>query len=178
MSLTAIPRANLDEHGLAVLTNLESVIDQGITEIKEISNNLSPHVLTNFGLESAISSFINKINYAGGIHIDFHSNLKIERFGLTVESVLYRTACELINNTIKHAMASNIELRLSKVNNMLFLHYADNGIGFIYDEMKNPESKGMGYYNIFSRLQSINGSMDVETSPGNSFVADICVRLN
>ena len=177
MSLSALSKRDLDEHGKAIADNLENVIDEGITEIKEISNNLSPHILNNFGLASALSAFINKINYAGSIHIDFSTNLAHERFGSNVESVLYRACCELINNTLKHAEAKNIKLKVSKTKDLLVLHYSDDGKGFEYDEVKQSESFGMGYYNIHSRLRSINGQIDIDTAEGKGFTADIYVKL-
>ncbi len=177
MSLSALSKRNLDEHGKAIVDNLEEVIDEGITEIKEISNNLSPHVLNNFGLSSALSAFINKINYAEAIHIDFSTNLIQERFGSNVESILYRAACELINNTLKHAEASNIKLKLTKTKDLLIMHYVDDGKGFLYDDVKQPDTLGMGYYNINSRLASINGQIEIDTAIGKGFTADIYVKL-
>ncbi len=176
MSVSALSFRNPDEHGKAIYNNLMEVINEGIDEIKEISNNLSPHILNDFGLSSALSGFINKINHTGVITIDFATNLKNERFGTTVECVMYRAACELINNTLKHAKASLIHLRLNQVNNMLLMSYSDDGVGFTYEDF-NSESSGMGFYNIRSRLSSSNGYMDIDTSVGNGFKADIYLKL-
>lgn len=177
MSLSALTKGNLDDYGKAVVENLEEVIDQGIREIKEISNNLSPHVLNNFGIASAISTFINKINYNDVIRINFTTNLKQERFSENVESVLYRAVCELINNTIKHAEAKNIDIKLNHINDLLIMNYRDDGKGFMYDEQLQFEAKGMGYYNIRSRLNTINGQIDIETAEGKGLSADIYVKL-
>lgn len=177
MSLSALSKGKLDEYGKSVVENLEEVIDQGIREIKEISNNLSPHVLNNFGLASAISTFINKINYTDVIRINFTTNLNQERFSENVESVLYRAVCELINNTIKHAEAKNIDIKLNHVSNLMIMSYKDDGKGFFYDENQQFDPKGMGYYNIRSRLNSINGQIDIETAEGKGLTADIQVKL-
>jgi signal transduction histidine kinase len=177
MSLSALSKRNLDEYGKAVVDNLEDVIDQGITEIKEISNNLSPHILNNFGLASAISTFCNKINYTDVIKIHFTTNLNQERFAENIESVFYRTVCELINNTIKHAGAGNINIKINHINNILVMNYADDGKGFNYNESTFFDSKGMGYYNIRSRLNSINGQIDIDTAEGKGLSADIYVKL-
>jgi len=177
MSLSALSKRNLDEYGKAVVDNLEDVIDEGITEIKEISNNLSPHVLNNFGLASAISTFINKINYTDVIKIHLTSNLNQERFSENVESVFYRAVCELINNTIKHAGAKNIYIKINHINNLLIMNYSDDGKGFQYDESTLFEAKGMGYYNIRSRLNSINGQIDIDSAEGKGLSADIYVKL-
>jgi signal transduction histidine kinase len=177
MSLSALSKGNLDEYGKAVVKNLEEVIDQGIREIKEISNNLSPHVLNNFGIASAISTFINKINYTDVIRITFTTNLEHERFSENVESVLYRSVCELINNTIKHAEAKIIDIKLNHINDLLIMNYKDDGKGFFYDEKQQFDSKGMGYYNIRSRLNTINGQIDIETAEGKGLTAYIHIKL-
>jgi signal transduction histidine kinase len=177
MSLSALSLRNQDEHGKEIIRNLMEVTDQGISEIKEISNNLSPHILNDFGISSALSSFISKLNSTGVIKVDFETNIDNQRFGSTVENVIYRAACELINNTLKHAKASNIYLKLNNVKNMLLMSYSDNGIGFNPEEL-NADSAGMGYYSIRSRISSCNGQMDIESSVGNGFRADICLKLN
>jgi signal transduction histidine kinase len=177
MSLSALKRRQLDEHGTAIVQNLDNVIDEGISEIKEISNNLSPHILNNFGLPSALSSFINKVALTGTVKIEFDTNLENDRFHANIESVLYRIACELIHNTIKHANASAINLKLNRTNDLLVMHYADNGIGFEYNQELQSDPKGMGYYNIFSRLESVNGQLEVDTAPGKGFQCDIFIKL-
>jgi len=90
------------------------VIEEAIKSIREISNNLSPHILNNFGLNKAMRNFINKINYSDTIQIKFNSNFEDDRFESNTEVVLYRVLCELINNTLKHAEATLISISLEK----------------------------------------------------------------
>lgn len=177
MSISALNKRHLDEHGTAIVQNLNNVIDEGISEIKEISNSLSPHVLNNFGLTSALSNFIEKITSAKIAHIEFTNNLEHQRFHSNIESVLYRIACELIHNSIKHANASLITLKINRTNDLLVMQYSDNGVGFEYSKETHSESKGMGYYNIYSRLESVNGQIDINTAPGEGFHCDIFVKL-
>jgi signal transduction histidine kinase len=177
MSISALNKNNLDEHGSAVLQNLVKVIDEGISEIKEISNSLSPHVLNNFGLASALSNFIEKITSAKIARIEFNTNLQQQRFHSNIESVLYRIACELIHNSIKHANANLITLKINRTKDLLVMHYTDDGIGFEYTKESTVEPRGMGYYNIYSRLESINGQIEIITAPGKGFQCDICVKL-
>jgi len=80
-----------------------------------------------------------------------------------VEVVIYRVVTELINNTIKHADADHIQIKLSRENNLLNLIYIDDGKGFDPDEL-NYESSGMGLYNILSRIRSLNGSHSIQSS--------------
>jgi len=177
MSLSAVNKKFLDEHGTAIVQNLSKVIDEGISEIKEISNSLSPHVLNNFGLASALTNFIEKITSAKIARIEFTTNLEQQRFQTNIESVLYRIACELIHNSVKHANASLITLKINRTNDLLVMQYSDDGVGFEYTKDSQSEYKGMGYYNIYSRLESINGQIDINTAPGKGFLCDIFVKL-
>ena len=78
MSLTTIERREYDETSRSILRNADSAIDEAIKSIREISSNLSPHILENFGLRKAIRNFINKINLTDEIQIDFSSNINDE----------------------------------------------------------------------------------------------------
>ena len=105
MSLSALTPRVTDPVGIEILSNTNHVINEALNTIKEISNNLSPHVLTNLGVASAISTFAAKVNQTRSVTIDFRTNMEGERFDPDKEVVLYRVACELINNGMKHSGA-------------------------------------------------------------------------
>ena len=132
MSMSSITRIEKDDQTKKILRNADIIIDEAIKSIREISNNLSPHILNNFGLNKAMRNFINKINLSDAIKINFVSNIENERFDSNTEVVLYRVVCELINNTLKHAGATSIRITLEKKLNMINCEYKDNGKGFEY----------------------------------------------
>ena len=140
-------------------------VNEALVSIKEISNNLSPHILNDFGLEKAIRSFTNKINLSQAISISFYAENMKERINHQVEVVIFRVVSELINNTIKHAKATNIEINLSREENLVSLIYIDDGIGFDAKEINAGTSTGMGLYNVFSRIKSLNGSHKIKSHP-------------
>jgi signal transduction histidine kinase len=177
MSVSALSNTNIQNQE-EILENTNLVINEAITSIKEISNNLSPHVLTNFGLVSALKNFSHKINQTKSVHIELTSNLEAERFDHNVEIILYRASCELINNTLKHACAQNIQINISKHLRTLTIQYYDDGIGFHPEKKMNEQSTGMGFSNIFSRIKSINGVFVINSTPGEGTNALIKVKLN
>ena len=75
-----------------------------------------------------------------------------------MELSIYRIIKELINNTIKHAQAAKINIRLYLILKSFHLHYADDGIGFNESWHNNYEYMGMGMSNIISRCRSINAT--------------------
>jgi signal transduction histidine kinase len=176
MSLSSIKnnRDNMDSH--IVLENSEKLIDESIKTVTEISNNLSPHILMNFGLVKALNSFINKLPEYNLVSIQLYSNIKEERFEQTIETVVYRVICEFITNTLKHAHAQNIFIDVVKEKSLLSIKYLDDGDGFDIEASKE-QSKGLGLTNIESRIKSVHGSCQFYSQPGQGFNANIVINL-
>lgn len=173
MSLSALSEKIKDPTGMEILQNTNYVVNEAISSIKEVSNNLSPHILTNFGLSSAISAFISKINKTGAVTIEFKSNMEGQRIESDKEVVLYRAACELINNSLMHSGAARIEIDLQKNEKFVTLQFSDNGRGFDTSNLESIESKGMGLSNIETRVKSIEGVFILESAPGKGTSAII-----
>lgn len=177
MSISALSQLKGDEHSKAVLDNANTVINEAVESIKEISNNLSPHVLTNFGLASAIRNFAQRVGQTKSININFDTKLTdADRFDSNLEVVLYRATCELINNTIKHAEATKIDISLEKIQRTIVIKYDDNGKGFDQDKVR-PSENGMGLSNISSRLNSVNGVFVINSAPGDGVHAILKVKV-
>jgi signal transduction histidine kinase len=166
MSMSALGERIKDPSGNTILNNTNHLINEAINTIKDISNNLSPHVLSNFGLSSALSAFTMKINQTKAIEVDFKSNMDKYRLENEKEVVIYRAACELINNSMRHSGASRIEIELNKHEKFITLQFNDNGRGFDTSSLGKEDSKGMGLSNIDTRVKSIDGVFILESTPG------------
>jgi len=175
MSVSALKREDINEHSKDILRNLDNVISESIKSIKDISNNLSPHVLDHFGLNKAITNFIDKINTTDALKIKFTSNVNDLRFDQNVESVLYRVACELINNTMKHANATKVDIDLNYDIYTINMKYSDDGIGFEVDNLFKPQEKSTGYYNMYSRISTLKGRIEVNSVPEKG--VDISIHI-
>ncbi|HPA86187.1 MAG TPA: histidine kinase [Bacteroidales bacterium] len=166
MSLSALGEKIADPTGKVVLDNTNHLVNEAINTLKDISNNLSPHMLSNFGLSSALSAFIAKINQTKVIEIDFKTNMESVRLETDKEVVVYRAACELINNSIRHSGASRIEIDLNKHEKFITLQFCDNGRGFDTAILESEDTKGMGLSNIETRVRSVDGVFILESTPG------------
>jgi signal transduction histidine kinase len=175
MSLSALSPKVTDTAGSEILSNATHVVNESISTIKEISNNISPHVLTNLGVASAINTFTAKVNGARDVMIEFRTNMQGVRFDTDKEVVLYRSACELINNAIKHSGASKIEIDLYRHEKFITLQYLDNGRGFDTALLSKDEPAGMGLPNIETRVRSVDGVFVIESSRGKGTSALIRV---
>ncbi len=166
MSLSALTDRIKDPSGSVILTNTNHLVNEAISTIKDISNNLSPHVLSNFGLASAISAFTTKINQTKAVEIDFKSNMEGQRLDNEKEVVIYRAVCELINNSILHSGASRIEIELNKHEKFITLQFYDNGRGFDTSSLSKEDTKGTGISNIETRVKTVEGVFILESTPG------------
>jgi signal transduction histidine kinase len=175
MSLSALNGKIKDPSGIEILQNTNHVVNEAISTIKEVANNLSPHILTNFGLSSAIGAFTNKINQTKALEIDFKTNMENKRLDADKEVVIYRAACELINNSILHSGASRLDIDLSKHEKFVTLQFSDNGRGFDTLNLGKEDNKGMGLSNIETRVKSIDGVFILESNPGKGTSALIKV---
>lgn len=141
-------------------------IEEAIKTLREVSQNLSPLLLKNKGFYEAIRNFASDINETGKIRIiiQFTGKIKLEPL---VEIVLYRILTELINNTIKYAGANEIEISLStnKRRNNIRIVYQDDGVGFDLNKVEEKK-KSTGLQNIKSRINSMNGIIDIITGMG------------
>lgn len=177
MSLSALQRQPQSERDRKIIANTSELVEEALGSLKEISDNISPHVLENFGLETSLRSFINKLNSTGRIDIRFSSNLGKERLTPGTELIIYRAVGELIGNTLRHAKASTAGLVLNRSGEWLSLNYNDDGVGFEAARTEQERGPGSGLHNIRSRVNSINGRFTISSWPGRGTEAEILIKL-
>lgn len=174
MSLSALSTDNLTEEQQEIIANTRYVVDEAIRSVREISNNMSPQTLMDFGLAQGVKSFISHINTPNKEDIRFATNLRKERFDRDIEVIMYRVVCELINNSLKHSGCTTISLSLSLEDGVLKLNYSDNGRGF---RPKAVMDCGMGLSNISSRIDSISGELNITSQKGRGMHAVVSVNV-
>lgn len=172
MSMSVLAKRAEDEENRELIASTSAVIDEAIRSLREISNNLSPQVLNDFGLVRGITNFINKNPQLRTIEMRFDTNLRKERFDHDIEVILYRVICELINNSLKHSGCTKIELDLQLVYDRIYLTYSDNGRGF---DTQAVADYGMGMSNLTSRIHSLGGTIEITSQPNKGMAASIVV---
>lgn len=155
--------------------NLRQAVDEAIANVRNVSANISPHILNNFGLKDSIEAFIKRMGQMENFNIYFTTNLGNQRFSYNVEVIMYRVICELINNTLKHAAASKVTIDLQLEDHVLYLEYTDNGVGF--DVSSVGHYGGMGMDNMRYRLQSGNGDIEIFSEQGKGMRANAYIRV-
>lgn len=148
-----------------IISKMEETLDETIKSVREISNNISPNTLQNFGLNTALKTFIARVSQASSINFEYKN--KVDRkLPRDIEVTLYRLICECINNSIKHAEASQIIITILDQQDVVNVNFSDNGKGFNVDEILSS-NKGNGLLNMKSRVLSLGGSYEITSSKDN-----------
>jgi signal transduction histidine kinase len=147
-----------------ITNEVETVIHTTINAIRFISHELLPPTLEEFGLIETIRELQHSYNKAGEVHLEFSTSTDVDKIeNSLVELNLFRIIQELINNSIRHGKATEIDIHLATKNTAIKLNYQDNGTGF--DSSKTTHKKGLGMKNIESRLRIINATYTLSSSP-------------
>lgn len=179
MSVSSLAAVETNSSSLSVIKNTNMVISEAIKSIQEISNNLSPHVLNNFGVARAIRNFVNKINQSKGMKVVFKTNAMDARYATGTEVVVYRSVCELLNNSIKHSGASRVTIELTTDDKNILVNYRDNGVGFNAERLfEGGKVAGTGYFNMLNRVQSLKGALEVVSDKDKGVMVAISVPVN
>ena len=160
-----------DPRSVQIKKELSELMNLSISSVREISGNLGSHVLRSLGLRAALQSYIEKINPDGAINFEMAIPDHYP-FVENVEMALYRVLAELIINSVKYGSAGIISISLSDSPRKVTLKYKENGVGFNLQDALGKQ-KGMGLYNIHSRIQALGGNIDFHSRPGKGVSVNI-----
>lgn len=163
---------NLDKASqLQSIFNAKQILDEAIQLIRNISHSLMPPTLKNFGLESAVNDFFQKINGAGSLNVNCRFNDYKIRLRPEKELIIFRVIQELINNILKHSNSSFIHLTQNNGDESFIIRLHHDGRGLTQEDFvkmsKSPV--GLGLKNIQSRLKVVEGTIFFEQDESQSF---------
>ncbi len=153
------------------LDDIVQYLQQATADARLLSRGLAPMSIETLGLEDAIQILAKDIQKTTGINCHLDMQRPVNIHDLTVSTQIYRIIQEALNNTIKHADAQNIHIRLENVDHFE-MSISDDGKGFeVSDEIF---SKNLGLRIMRYRAGIIGCQLDIESSPGNGTV--VCCR--
>lgn len=139
-------------------------LDGLIARVREISANLTPSSLARKGLAASLATFTTNLQSSGRIQVRFtHDALPLIAEERSIN--IYRMVQEVVNNSLKHAGATEIRLSMELKEGRLHILCADNGRGFNYEESLQ-NGGGLGLRSLKSRADVMNARMRVESQPG------------
>jgi signal transduction histidine kinase len=150
-------------------------LEQASNDVRKISHNMMPGLLTKLGLCEALEDLFEKIDESEGVTAYCEIKGARERLPENQEIMVYRIVQEMVNNTLKHAEASNIKLKIDVLPGKLDIRYSDNGKGFNVEEML--EKKSIGLQSIKSRVKFLDGSVSIESEAGKGTVYELLIPV-
>ena len=174
--ISKIARVETLEALKPLVMNCQGLTDDVINNVRNISHNLSPSGLELFGLADILGELCDRTLSSSGLAITLKDDAAkpVQQIDHNISIALYRVVQELLTNTIKHADAQTVCVSLDHSEKLLILDYADDGKGI---EPGMLRSKGIGMYNIESRLSMIGANFTMGTPGTKGFSIHIEVPL-
>lgn len=138
------------------------LISDIISDVRNLLRELNPRTLEQYGYVPAVEELLTRIDEST-LQTRFYADRLPGRLDGESEIMLYRITQELLNNTLKHANATLVDVKLMLEDHKLRLYYTDDGQGFDFFRTR----RGLGIGNIESRVALLNGRIDWYTAPGS-----------
>jgi signal transduction histidine kinase len=143
-------------------------IDDCIEVIRCLARGVMPASLLRYGMKAALEDYCRSFP-----HVRFHFFGENKRIDEKIELVIYYSAYELVNNSVKHSGAKNINVQLIQEHNRVSLAVMDDGCGF---DKESPK-QGSGLKNISDRVIAFNGKMNMITFPDEGTETSIELKI-
>jgi len=140
---------------------VNKLLDQTVSELRQISHDMAAATLSRFGLEKALNDLRDTLHINGRLHVELNTFGLDQRLERSMEIAVYRIIQELVSNVLKHAKASELTIGVTRAPGRLSVVVSDNGVGFDPSSV----SSGMGLSNVRSRATAIGATVQVDSAP-------------
>jgi two-component system NarL family sensor kinase len=151
----------------AFVTEVSSLADQAIEEIRTMSYLLHPPLLDEIGFACAAEWFVEGFAKRSGIHVALDIEPIRDRLPMRIEIVLFRVLQESLTNVHRHSGASNVRVSFQRLPENLVLEIRDNGHGIPPDRLSRLQQTsaetGVGLAGMRERLHEMNGALEMES---------------
>lgn len=156
------------------VAQLKMYMDEAIYELRRLSHQLAPSLDSSGTLAEKINTLVKSMLASSKLK----ASVEVETFNGSlnneIQLALYRILQEQVANTLKHAKADEIMIRIQKKDEAVSLIVKDNGKGFDLSTKK----EGIGLENIRRRALALDGTVKIITSPGNGFELQVEIPLS
>jgi len=155
--------------------NIMTEIKNLYFEIRQLSHYLAEPMFLEVNIIEKLRALVEEIRIKNQINVNFENSISINWLQIKnnqkIQKAIFRITQELINNTLKYSQAKDIEIQLIEIDSNLNYLYNDNGVGFDKSNVK----KGIGHENIEKRINSLNGTCEIDSSPNNGITVTLTI---
>ena len=159
-----------------IITEVEEVTSKAITYTRTLISELSPPVLSEFGLPMALQWLTEQLQERG-LSVSLHIKTKIPTIPEDQALLLFQSIRELLLNCVKHAETHEAALMLEHVDGSVCIRISDQGAGFDPLIKQYSPTRGFGLLSIRERMLALGGRFELESSPGNGTTAGLVLPL-
>ena len=159
----------------AQFEEISKATGQALEEVRSIAYNLRPYHLERLGLRESIEAMLEKIREATELQINARVALYDEVFSKDDEVTFYRVIQECLNNIIKHANATKVDISIVQNETQVTAHIQDNGRGFV--AAPENQSSGFGLIGMSERVRMLGGTQAIETEVGKGTTVMVIIPL-
>jgi two-component system sensor histidine kinase UhpB len=155
-----------------VITSSHAYLEMAIEEIRKLSQRLVTHRFDEDSFTEAVRFLIKGLSIEKIVVFNV-AELNEDAIHESIKLTLFRIVQEQLNNISKYAKATKVIITISNDTKEVNLQIRDNGIGF------NPKEKraGVGLRNIYNRVESYNGTVDIKSAPGQGCNLQLLIPL-
>lgn len=155
-----------------------AMVDQANRAVRSFSAQLSPPVLSQLGLVSALEWLAEDMQRSNGLTVHIYDDSNVMMLDGTLGSSLFRSVRELLINVSKHAGTNSAEVSFFTDDDEFVITVTDTGVGFDAEQRLIPSADGgYGLFSIRERLGSIGGTMQIDSQPGDGTVVILTLPL-
>ena len=151
-----------------MLADLQTDAGQTLEDLRDLARGIYPPLLADKGLGAALESQARKSLVPVSVETD-----GIGRYPQEIESAVYFSCLEALQNVSKYAEATEATVRLAQSNGLLTFEVHDDGAGFD----PSSASRGSGLQGIVDRLAALDGEVEIRSAPGDGTTLGGCVPV-
>lgn len=157
---------------------IEMQLQETLGEIKGMALDIRPSVLDSFGLIPAIKALAKRLQDNSGVTINVLSPDHTDNLTADVQNVLYRICQEAINNSLKHAAPTEINILITNHPHFTQLEVLDDGKGFDIHKARGFNGHSLGLMNMNERVEALNGSFHIDSQVGGGTTVTVRFPCN
>jgi two-component system sensor histidine kinase UhpB len=153
-------------------------ISETIRMAESLTFELSNPILREFGFVSALEKYLStEIKDKHGIDFELDVTEPLGTLQEDIKTCLFRVACELLTNVVKHAKAQKVKVSVRKKHDVLYLTIQDDGVGFDPAKLTGRDSRAVrfGLFSIREQLEHLGGILTIESSPGRGTMVMVII---
>ncbi len=177
--ILSLVRLNLNTFGSVVseekMEQTDKLLGKAIKDLRDLSHNLQKNRIYDIGIVESIRQLLQSLEKTGRYITSFQTSDHYNLLDTNTDIILYRMIQEIVNNIIKHAAATKIDIEINSEVDLTTIRISDNGIGFD-TALLQKERAGIGLQNIINRAKTIDANVDVKSEQGKGTTITLYIK--